>query len=236
MFLPNWRFLDIITWAWSTSELYSLGFFLNGFLFISLPLLIFKFKKLFLITLSFILIYSGLLLSRPILSEKDSKFTHSSHCGSLTYTGIFFHFNKWLTPSHSDDLEIRNQFCWIRKLIQETPQKFDTLSELDNYLKVSQDKLLAPNIKFRSSLPLIAFYQFYIFSKFNDFSKNTTEANGKIFIEGLTFWENQYTFEIHKKDYPLWDFPHGPYVKWEYGILEKNWEEIINFINSNKTE
>jgi hypothetical protein len=231
-FIPVWRYLDFIHWIWASPMFYSFLFFLTGLLCISLPLLTFHLKKASLITLSVIMLMSGIYYSGDPFSKNETSTPDTNHCGFLTYTATFYPLINWVTPSHADDLEIRNQLCWIRKIINETPSKIDSSSDLSMQLNHVEQKLLNTDNKYRASLPLIGLLNLIVLSKYSDFSQNTSETNGKIFFETLKFWQDQYTYEIHSKSYPWWDIPHGPYIKWEYGLIERNWDVIIDFIKS----
>jgi hypothetical protein len=46
--------------------------------------------------------------------------------------------------------------------------------------------------------------------------------------EGIKFWQNQYTDMISERKYGLGSFPHSEWIKFEYGIIERNWNLIID--------
>jgi len=233
--VPNWRFLDMFQWLFFDSSLYALMFFLNGFFFISIPLFFFKFRKSALVSSLILLLLSG--ISSPNKDSISNKQLNpqNNHCSSLSYTATFYPVASWLPPSHADDLAIRNQLCWAKKLIRNVPARFQNLDELNHFLEQTREDLLSPQYKFRVTLPLIGLYHLLIFSKYADFKQNVTESDSKEFIQSLQFWSEQYTHEINSTQYPWWDFPHGPYIKWEYGLVEKNWERIIEFLRSQES-
>jgi hypothetical protein len=49
-----------------------------------------------------------------------------------------------------------------------------------------------------------------------------------MFVDSLHFWKGHYTVEISALEYPWYAWPHSAIIKWEYGIIEKNWEGIVN--------
>lgn len=146
------------------------------------------------------------------------------HCGALTYTGTFYPIRKILSDAHHDDLEARNQLCWVRKMISRVPEKFNSADEVKSYSELVRDKLLKPEIKYRVSLPLIAVLYFRI---------NTSAGHlvgVKAIYDSLHFWIDHYTEEISGRNYSIWNWPHSSYIKFEYGLIEKNWEVLIDNI------
>jgi len=219
-------------WLFFDSSLYAILFFLNGFFFISIPLFFFQFRKSALLSSLLLIFISGIFSKDEELKSIDNLNPQNNHCSSLSYSATFYPLSNWLPPSHADDLAIRNQLCWTKKLIKNIPFRFNSLEELNLFFEKSRENLLSPQYKFRVSLPLIGLYHLVMYSKYADFKKNVNETDSKEFIQSLQFWSQQYTHEISSADYPWWDFPHGPYVKWEYGLIEKNWEKIIEFLRS----
>jgi hypothetical protein len=226
--LPFWRYLDLAIWLWGIPFIYSFLLFTCGLIFFVIPVWLLTSKRVALVGLALLLTITGINYQMGPLSSKATKYPNLNHCGLFTYTGTFYPLMNFFTPSHTDDLEVRNQLCWLKKMIGRLPQHFDQSGELDQFLKISQDKLLSPENKFRVTLPLIGLFHALIFTRYSDNSQISSATNGKLFLDSLRFWENQYTMEIHSKEYPWWDFPHGPYIKWEYGMIEKNWQKIID--------
>ncbi len=158
-------------------------------------------------------------LSSP-LSKMATENPTFNHCGQMTYTGMIYPAAKLLTDAYRDDLEARNQMCWIRKMITRVPEKY----ELGPYIKIVHDKLMKPEIKYRAALPLIAVLMLKI-----NFGSN--EANAPLNVyDSLHFWVDQYTEEISSRDYKPWNWPHSSYIKFEYGLVEKNWQSLIDSI------
>jgi hypothetical protein len=193
---------------------FTLALWFAVFIAIPIKLIIPKLKTPFLVL--GILSFAALAWwSRP-LSRMSSKNPDFGHCGQLTYTGMFYPLRGLLTEAHRDDLEARNQLCWVRKLISRVPEKFDFVF----YSKLIHETLLKPERKYRVSLPLIA----ALFVKIN-FSD---EGGARNVYDSLHFWIGHYTEEISAREYPVWNWPHSDYIKWEYELVEKNWQSLID--------
>lgn len=232
-FIPTWRFLDSIAFTWPDSRLYLVCFFFCCLFFLYLPITL-AFPKLKrrwplfgLILISITSWWAGPLSS---MATTDPAF---SHCGETTYTGLFYPGRKLLTATYEDDLDVRNQLCWVRKLISKLPHNFESYDDLENYMKLLNDKLNRPEIKFRASLPSILFLHGILAGTWeyrnNPVNKIQTDA---MLIKQIQFWTEQYTFEISSLEYRWWDWPLAPYIKWEYGLIEKNWQKILEFVNA----
>lgn len=221
--LPLWRYMDMMVWVWPSQIGHALSFFLWSLIFLILPLTLVLPKKHPLIFVGLIAPLSIFAYSWGPLSNMATKDSLHGHCGYLTYTGFFYPIHNIVMEAHSDDLEIRNQFCWIRKMIERLPAKFENDHELATYVNLTRDKLLSAPVKYKASLPLIALLhgKLFGFSTFKD---------SKMFVDSLDFWLEQYTEEIGVREYPIWNMPHGRYIKLEYGIIEKNWRDLIDGI------
>lgn len=228
MALPLWRYMDILSWVWPNSLLYSVTLFFWGAIFIAIPAILIRPKlKLYLLLLA-LLPLSFLSWHLTPLSGNEIGEPEALHCGALTYTGIFYHLRVLATYAHQDDLEARNQLCWIKKMIQKVPSRLASQTETHEYLKIVQDNLLKPRNKFRSSLPLVALLFGNVLSSYDGDKKLFDNADsGTFFVEGLQFWIDQYTVEISSRTYPIWNWPHSSYIQYEYGLIEKNWEDIV---------
>ncbi len=152
-----------------------------------------------------------------------------AHCGRTTYAGLFYPARSLLSAAFQDDLEAHNQLCWIKKLTTHIPEKFEAQNEFEDYLKLIDKKLILPEHKFRVSLPLIAYLHGVASTRWeiaqNQVSKVRT---GAVFLDKLHFWHGQYNDEISSRRYSWLDWPMGPYMQFEYGLIEKNWEKILN--------
>lgn len=103
------------------------------------------------------------------------------------------------------------------------PPKFDNDHELATYVNLTRDKLLSAPVKYKASLPFIALLHGKLFG-FSSFQES------KMFLDSLNFWLEQYTEEVGAREYPLWNLPHSRYIKFEYGLIENNWKELIEGI------
>ncbi len=164
----------------------------------------------------------------PSLSKMATENPEFSHCGPLSYTGSLFSIRNFLSEAYADDLEIRNQLCWLRKLISNVPDNFENAAELNFYLKLTRDKLLKPEFKYRAALPLVALLELRIFA-------TILERPDKQWMQdSLNFWISQYTYEISERDYTWINWPHADYIKWEYGLIEKNWQNLVEGLTIQK--
>ena len=222
--LPFWRFADMVAilspidWPFT----FALTVWFAAFIAIPLKLLVSKAQTLLLISLIGILA-AFTYWSSPLSKMATDDPTHD-HCGSLTYTGVFYPIRTMLSDAHHDDLEARNQLCWVRKMISRVPPKFDNLDEIESYSFLIREKLLKPEIKYRATLPLIGILYFTI---------NTSAGNMvgvKQIYDSLHFWIDHYTEEIGQREYSLWNWPHSDYIRFEYGMVERNWQEFIDSI------
>lgn len=117
--------------------------------------------------------------------------------------------------------------CWVRKMVSRLPEQIDDVKELQNHLEVLRLKLLSPPNKYKATLPLIAILHGSISASLFGPILASVEI-GKIFVDSLHFWKGHYTVEISALEYPWYAWPHSAIIKWEYGIIEKNWEGIVN--------
>lgn len=222
--LPFWRFVDMaaISSPFQFPVTFALTFWFAVFIGIPLKLLITKFKTPYLVAT--IAVFGLLSWWASPLSDMATDNPEFNHCGPLTYTGTFYPLRTILSDAHHDDLEARNQLCWVRKMISRVPEKFDSLGEVKNYSDLIRNKLLKPEIKYRVSLPLIAILYFRINTSGGDV------IGVREVYDSLHFWINHYTDEISGRDYSVWNWPHSSYIQWEYGLVEKNWESLIQNI------
>jgi hypothetical protein len=222
--LPFWRFTDVVAilspFKWPLP--FALTVWFSIFITIPLRLLIPKIKTY--IQLLVILCFASLTWWSGSLSKMATIDPDFNHCGTMTYTGFFYPVHGLLSDAHRDDLEARNQLCWIRKMISRVPSKFDSEHEAMTYTKLIQDKLFKPEIKYRASLPLIAFLYLAI---------NTSAGQHvgvKQVYDSLHFWIDHYTDEISRREYSVWNWPHSNYIIFEYGLVENNWQNLIDSI------
>lgn len=229
--LPTWRFIDYSAIILPHAYVYGLLLLLCVFFFITIPFLLVKPKQkkiwVYLTTLSLIL---PAFFTSP-LSSQGTNHPENNHCGPLTYTGFFYRLHPYLSHAQEDDLKVRNQLCWLRKVISRMPAVFSNKEDFDSYRTFTQNKLLLPQVKYRAALPLVALLQGQMSMRWetgmNPFEK-IQKAQG--FMNSLTFWKDHYTMEIHTAPYPWWDAPYSTYIQFEYGLVEKNWESFIEGI------
>ncbi len=219
--LPTWRLLDLAAIG-SPVELpvaFALALWFVLFLLLPLKLLRHQLKVPILAVLA-VGFTIGAWLAGP-LSKMTSRDPEFNHCGALTYTGNVYPIRELLTEAHQDDLDARNQLCWIRKLIARVPARFDEDSEVEFYTKLIRERLLKPELKYRVSLPLIALLYFRIHAASGNL------AGAKAVYDSLHFWITQYTEEIQSRSYSAWNWPHSDYIQWESGLVERNWQNLI---------
>lgn len=232
LFLPLWRFLDILAFTWPHNIVFGAIF---GFLLlvcIALPVRMVRQKThwAILVVVPILMgILAGYLGPLSKMSTADSEF---NHCGNLSYTGIFYPMRKLMTAAHQDDLEIRNQLCWVRKMVIRVLPKFSSETEYVTYTKITRDKLLKPPLKYKVTLPLIGFLYGNIINRWDNYNiplMRNIQA-GKLFLDEMGFWTREYTEEVSAREYGWWDYLHGNYIKWEYGLVEDNWQSLLDGI------
>ncbi len=231
MFFPAWRGLDYLVVITDSSILFMMAFLILTLLFIIIPIHLWK-PDLRKVTYPILLIgFGAIAYSGSTHSTQATRHYELRHCGFTTYSGFFYHVRNFLPPAHQDDLEVRNQLCWIRKMIVKMPQEIDDVNELKNYLDLIRQKLLGPPLKYKASLPLIAFLHGKMSATLAGPALESVEI-GKMFIDSLHFWKTQYTVEISGLEYPWYAWPHSTWIKWEYGLIERNWESLVENIRS----
>lgn len=222
--LPFWRFTDMVAilspFDWTLT--FALTLWFAFFLTIPMKLLVPKIHTAIIVTL--IAVFGVFFHWSSPLSGMATNDPTFDHCGTLTYTGMFYPMRTILSDAHQDDLEVRNQMCWVRKIISRVPEKFDSPKELEIYSELIRDRLLKPEIKYRAVLPLIGILNFTITTSAADM------VGIKPIFDSLHFWIDHYTEEINQREYSFWNWPHSDYIKFEYGIIEKNWQDFIDSI------
>jgi hypothetical protein len=215
---PSWRLLDwanvILPFQWIITS----GFVLWGVIFVIFPL------KLILTKLHrrwalFIILSLGSLswLSGPFTAQTTLD-PNSSHCGRTSYTGFFYPARSLLSNAHQDDLELRNQMCWLVKMIKKVPSEIAP-EDLAHHLNLMKNKLLKPSLKFRASLPWITFL-------LGRYLSASELQNSPLLVQNLGFWTQLYNEEISTRKYPWYEWPHSALIQFEYGLIEKHWEAI----------
>ena len=157
------------------------------------------------------------------LSNKTTLEPTLSHCGFSSFTGFFHPFKPIMTDALKDDLEARNQICWVSKMIRQVPDHIPP-EELADRLNLMKNKLMKPEIKFRVALPWIAFL-------LGRYLTSSELENSPMLIQNLGFWSNLYTEEISTRQYGVYDYPFALITQTEYGFIERNWENIKLEVN-----
>jgi hypothetical protein len=220
--VPFWRLLDYLGVSLPFEWPLSLGLIFWFAVFIAIPikLLIPKIKTIMIVGL--VLIFAFFAFNIRPYSNHDSIDSNLSHCSIHTFTGFAYPLRIILSEASRDDLEARNQMCWMRKLISEVPTQFQSEVDADTYTKNIESTLLSPELKYRSTLPLIA----ALYIKINTSTKDVIRM--KEVYDSLHLWINHYTDEISERDYGTSSFPFSYYLKWEYGLIEKNWQKFVD--------
>jgi hypothetical protein len=214
--IPLWRFMDLIAWVYPIHSFMILAMILWVIFFVILPLKAFVPVNRFL--------FLGIIIGTGFLTWNNSPLSKLStldpdvgHCGPLTFTGALYPLRPILNASLLDDLEVRNQICWVTKMMRKSVDSFDPTN--------MRNILLRPANKYKSALPAIAFY-------FAKIAKEKPELS-LILLQETKLLAEHYTYEIHAKKYGLWDWPHSAYIKWEYGLIERNWQGLVDGIEIN---
>jgi len=141
-----------------------------------------------------------------------------THCGRMSYAGFFYPMRVILTNAHQDDLEARNQMCWLVKMISKVPSEI-AAEDLANHLNIMKNKLMKPTQKYRASLPWITIL-------LGKYLTSSEIQNSPLLVQNLGFWSNLYAEEISGREYAWYSWPHSAIIKFEYGFIEKNWGNI----------
>lgn len=226
-FLPVWRLLDNLLFLWPQDVIYSLAITGVMTLFFLLPFYLVREKLNKWLIPIFMLATGGLTFLGGSLSKMATDNPIHSHCSPSSFTGTIYGMRGILTLAQQDDLEARNQLCWIRKMIVRMPQEFVGMTEFADYSNQLRRRLLLPEFKYRASLPMIAFLHGKMVARLEGSNWDTFNA-GKFFMDSLQFWKDQYTVNFSDRNYPWWNSPYSNYIQFEYGVVENNWEAIID--------
>jgi hypothetical protein len=136
----------------------------------------------------------------------------------MSYAGFFYPLRAILTNAHQDDLEARNQMCWLVKMISKVPSEI-AAEDLADHLNIMKNKLMKPTQKYRASLPWITIL-------LGKYLTSSEIQNSPLLVQNLGFWSNLYAEEISGREYAWYNWPHSAWIKFEYGFIEKNWGNI----------
>lgn len=225
-FFPLWRLLDNVVFLWPHDVIFSFAVTAVMTLFFLLPFYLVK-PTLNKWLIPIFLIASGSLsYLGGSLSQMATDNPVHNHCAPSSYTGTLYGLRTILPNSYHDDLEARNQLCWVRKMILRMPRHFVGMTEFSDYSNQLRRRLLMPEFKYRASLPMIAFLHGKMVARLEGSNWETFNA-GKFFMDSLQFWKTQYTSQFSDREYGWWEWPFSNYVQFEYGMVENNWEKII---------
>jgi hypothetical protein len=162
----------------------------------------------------------------PPLSSKATTSSDHTHCGALTYAGALHPIKAYLSPPHQEDLEVRNQLCWLRKLILLVPSNFEREVELEQYQKIIRPRLNSPQRKFTVSSPWVLTLTTKTIFSWNSSSPYDKFIKGKLLVQNLFHWERTYKDRISEEVHLWWAWPQSFFVRFEYGNLEANVERF----------
>jgi hypothetical protein len=216
--LPVWRLLDWANVIFPIQFLITASLVLWSLFFVVLPLklLIPKMNR-WICLLVIACIGSLSIIAGPFTSQTTIEPTQT-HCGRMSYAGFFYPIREILSNAHQDDLEIRNQMCWLVKMITKVPSQIAG-EDLANHLNIMKSKLMKPAQKYRATLPWITFL-------LGKYLTSSEIKNSPLLVQNLGFWAQLYSEEISARKYAWYEWPHSSLVKFEYGLIEKNWENI----------
>ena len=221
--IPFWRITDltIFLFPWKTTTLLAQFFWAGLFLLFPLNLMLSKIRWWMNLL---ILAGVGLLCywASP-LTNKTTLEPTLTHCGRTSFAGFFYPVRVVLTEAQQDDLEARNQICWVVKMIRQVPDHVAP-EELADRLNLMKNKLMKPELKYKATLPWIAFL-------LGRYLTSTEIENSPLLIQNLGFWSNLYTEQISTREYPWYNYPFAALTQAEYGFIERNWENIKLEVN-----
>jgi hypothetical protein len=232
--VPVWRSFDWIAIIWPHNYAMASILGLWSAIFLCLPIKLIRPKiHPLLMMLPFLIFWTGAMLSHPLSKMSTNDYRHN-HCGRFTFTGIFYPLSPVLSDAFRDDLEARNQMCWVRKMISRVPDAFDSHEEVNLYLDLIQKRLLAPEYKYRVALPLVLILLGKSLHSWNTTYGPIEQVQGGMMLaKGIPYWTDQYNHEISLRKYSWANWPHSALIQFEYGIIEKNWEKIQIMVEEN---
>lgn len=216
--VPFWRLTDwtLLLFPWKMVTVLAQTFWASLFLVTALNLLVPKIR--WWMDLLIIGSIAGLCYMAGPLTGMTTIEPTLTHCGRTSFGGFFYPIRKILTPAQQDDLEARNQICWVVKMIRQVPDAIPP-EDLANRLNLMKNKLMKPEIKYKVTLPWIAFL-------LGRYLTSSEIENSPLLIQNLGFWSNLYTEQISTRQYGWYDTPFAFITQTEYGFIERNWENI----------
>jgi hypothetical protein len=227
----GWRGLDWLLFTLPLPLIYAASATLLALIFVMGPIKLLNLNIPRSWPWGFMLVLATGLYAGGGLSSLSSEAPDQRHCGVATFTGALYNLRPLFSHAISDDLELRNQLCWLRKLNQEVPESFATIEAQNDYFKEMQDKLMQPREKFRAALPLVTVLMVNILARLQESPGAFHQLRrGKQFMDNLNFWTRHYTTEISAREYGWWDWPVSSWIRFEYGLIERHWQQLVDSI------
>jgi hypothetical protein len=216
--LPVWRLLDWanVTLPFQTLTAFSIVLWSSAFVLLPLKLLIPSMNRW--ISILMLLSFGTFAWIAGPHTNQATLEPSRTHCGRMSYAGFFYPVRAILTNAHQDDLEARNQMCWLVKMISKVPSEI-AAEDLAGHLNIMKYKLMKPAQKYRASLPWITIL-------LGKYLTSSEIQNSPLLVQNLGFWSNLYAEEISGREYAWYNWPHSAWIKFEYGFIEKNWGNI----------
>jgi hypothetical protein len=219
--IPMWRFIDWAIIFWPHDYLYGGLLTLNLIFLVLIPLWLI-FIKMPIPLLMFILGLCFIPFAFDPLSRMATTDAEFNHCGQGSFTGTFYPLKHLMPYVQEYDLEIRNQLCWIRKMIRRAPVKFDSQNELEFYSELLKKKLTTPSRKYKVSIIGIYFLWSTVAGAWRPDGTIDKIVSKKQFVDEMIDWYGMYDFEVGDIEFKWYDWPYSSLLKLEYGWVENN--------------
>jgi hypothetical protein len=219
--VPMWRLIDWSIIFWPHDYLYG-GLLTTNLIFLVLLPVWMIFPKMPKPLLMFFLGLCFVPFALDPLSRMATADGEYNHCGTGSFTGTLYPIKHLVPYVQEYDLEIRNQLCWIRKMIQRAPTKFDSQHELNIYTEILNKKLMSPQRKYKVSVIGLYFLWSAVANAWKPDGTIDKFRNKKDFVNGMIDWYGMYDFEIRDIEFKWYDWPYSSLVKFEYSWVEKN--------------
>src|SRR5665647_1086291 len=155
--LMIWRLMDWVVILWPHPLMYVLIMVISSMVLVALPIRLFRPRTHFGWYLGIFVFFGVISWWAGPFSRMATKGHEHVHCGRATYSGFFYPIKDYMFNAFQDDLDVRNQLCWIRKMIIKVPTSFTTDEDLRNYYNLIAARLKKPDHKYRVALPAVLF-------------------------------------------------------------------------------